>query len=82
MKNGIISLIQNFSFYLSYFLKNGFLENKFLKKIISSEAIVVDVGSNLGTYIKNIENINQNTKIYSIEPNLQLMNYQKIDLKK
>jgi len=82
MKNGIISLIQSFSFYLSYFLKNGFSENKFLKKIISSEAIIVDVGSNLGTYIKNIENINQNTKIYSIEPNLQLMNYQKNRFKK
>jgi FkbM family methyltransferase len=73
----IVSLIQKASFVISYLIKNSFSENKFLKTIIVDEAVVVDVGSNVGSFIKLILNVNKKVRIYSIEPNIELIDLQK-----
>jgi FkbM family methyltransferase len=65
MKLKFISLIQKASFVLSYLMKNSFSESKFLKSIITDEAVVVDIGSN------------KKTHVYSIEPNKELIKFQK-----
>ena len=77
MKFIIISLIQKLSFLISYLIRNSFSENKFLKTIILDESVVVDVGSNLGSFIKLISNTNKNAYIYSLEPNAHLIKLQK-----
>ncbi len=77
MKLKFISLIQKASFVLSYLIKNSFSESKFLKSIITDEAVVVDIGSNVGSFIKQILNTNKKTHVYSIEPNKELIKFQK-----
>lgn len=77
MKLKFISLIQKASFVLSYLMKNSFSESKFLKSIITDEAVVVDIGSNVGSFIKQILNTNKKTHVYSIEPNKELIKFQK-----
>ena len=77
MKLKFISLIQKVSFVISYLIKNSFSESKFLKSIITDEAVVVDVGSNVGSFIKLILNTNKKTNVYSIEPNNKLIKFQK-----
>jgi len=81
MKFIIISFIQKLNFLISYVAKNSFSENKFLKTIILDEAVVVDVGSNVGSFIKLISNINKKAYIYSIEPNIELIELQKSKFK-
>ena len=61
-------------------MKNSFSESKFLKSIITDEAVVVDIGSNVGSFIKQILNTNKKTHVYSIEPNKELIKFQKISL--
>ena len=75
MKLKFISLIQKASFVLSYLIKNSFSESKFLKSIITDEAVVVDIGSNVGSFIKQILNTNKKTHVYSIEPNKELIKF-------
>ena len=58
-------------------MKNSFSESKFLKSIITDEAVVVDIGSNVGSFIKQILNTNKKTHVYSIEPNKELIKFQK-----
>ena len=77
MKFKFLSLIQKANFVISYLIKNSFLENKFLKTIILEGAIVVDVGSNVGSFMKQILNINEKALVYSIEPNIDLIKFQK-----
>lgn len=77
MKFKIISFIQKVSLLNSYFLKNNFSEKKFLKTIISEKAVVVDVGSNVGSFINQILKINKKAIVHSIEPNLELIEFQK-----
>ena len=62
---------------MSYLMKNSFSESKFLKSIITDEAVVVDIGSNVGSFIKLILNTNKKTNVYSIEPNNELIKFQK-----
>ena len=73
----IISLIQKLSFLIAFLTNNSFSEKKFLKTIIVDEAIVVDVGSNVGSFINLVSNINKKAYIYSIEPNNKLIALQK-----
>ena len=68
MKFLILTLIQKTSFLLSYLFKSGFSESNFLKTIILDEAVVVDIGSNVGSFTKLIFNTNKKAIIYSIEP--------------
>ena len=77
MKIKFISLIQKASFVMTYLMKNSFSESKFLKSIIKDEAVVVDIGSNVGSFIKLILNTNKKTNVYSIEPNSELIKFQK-----
>ena len=81
MKFIIISFIQKLSFLIAYLTKNSFSENQFLKTIILDEAVVVDVGSNIGSFINLISNINKKAYIYSIEPNIELIELQKSKFK-
>ena len=73
----IVSFIQKLNFLFTYIFQKNFSEIKFLKTIITKDSLVVDVGSNLGNFINTIKSINKNTNIYSIEPNLELINFQK-----
>lgn len=77
MKPIIISFIQEISFLVSYLIRNAFSETKFLKTIILDKAVVVDIGSNVGSFVKLISKINKNASIYSIEPNKELIKFQK-----
>jgi len=77
MRHKIISFVQGLNFLFSYLFQNSFSEIKFLKTIILDNKVVIDVGSNLGSFIKILNNINKKTEIYSIEPNLELINFQK-----
>ena len=81
MKFLILTLIQKTSFLLSYLFKSGFSESNFLKTIILDEAVVVDIGSNVGSFTKLIFNTNKKAIIYSIEPNAELIKLQKNKLK-
>ena len=77
MKYKIISIIQKTSFLISYLFKNSFSENKFLQSIISDESVVVDIGSNVGSFINLILKTNEKAQVYSIEPNIELVRFQK-----
>lgn len=77
MQFTIISIIQKASFLFSYLFQNSFSENKFLKTILLNNAIVVDVGSNIGSFIKLILKNNKKAQVYSIEPNIKLIEIQK-----
>lgn len=77
MQFKIISIIQKASFLFSYLFQNSFSENKFLKTIVLNDAIVVDVGSNIGSFIKLILKNNKKAQVYSIEPNIKLIEIQK-----
>lgn len=78
----LIYLIQKLKFVISYIKGNEFNETKYLKQVLTDDSIVVDVGSNLGSFIKMIKSINKNTFVHSIEPNLEILNIQKKKLKK
>ena len=76
MKILIFSLFQKFKFVLSYLFKNEFDEKNFLKSVLEEGSTVIDVGSNVGSFIDQINRINTKTKIYSIEPNKDLIHFQ------
>ena len=77
MKNKFVSLIQKLKFLTSYLFHKSFSELKFLKSIVNDKSIIVDIGSNLGNFVSLIKRINKQAQIYSIEPNLDLIKYQK-----
>lgn len=77
MKNNLLFLTQKIGFLISYLTKNSFSETKLLKNIITDDSIVIDIGSNVGSYIDTINKINSKTKIYSIEPNEEILEFQK-----
>lgn len=82
MKIFILSIFHKFKFALSYLFKNDFDEKKFLNSILEEGSTVIDVGSNIGSFINQIIRTNKNTKIYSIEPNKDLIHFQQKKFKK
>ena len=82
MKVLILSLFQKFKFALSYLFKNEFDEKKFLKSVLEEGSTVIDVGSNVGSFIDQIIRVNTNLKIYSIDPNKDLIHFQQKKFKK
>lgn len=76
MKYYVITLIQKFRFIFSYIFQKGFSEIKFLNSIITDNSIVLDVGSNVGSFIETVIKANKNVYVYSIEPDENLINHQ------
>ena len=82
-KNKLLYIFQFVLFSINYIKPNNFDEARFYKENISGEAIIFDVGANLGTYTsfvaRTLKNINLN--IYAFEPNKQLTSgYSKIKI--
>ena len=82
MQKLLVSFIQKLNFLITYIFQKNFSEIEFLKMILKDEAVIVDIGSNLGNFISTLKKINKKTTIYSIEPNIDLINFQKKSLKK
>lgn len=82
MKYNFITLVQKFRFLFSYITQKGFSELKFLKKIIEDDSNILDVGSNVGSFVDTIKKANKYVKVYSIEPDISLIKYQKKKFKK
>lgn len=82
MKYNLITIIQKFRFLFSYIFQKGFSEVKFLKEIIVDDSNVVDVGSNVGSFVLTVKKVNKNVNIYSIEPDKNLIKYQTNKFKK
>ena len=82
-KNKLLYLFQFVLFSINYIKPNNFDEARFYKENISGEAIIFDVGANLGTFTsfvtRTLKNINLN--IYAFEPNKELTSgYSKIKI--
>tara|TARA_B100001287_G_scaffold119619_1_gene100794 strand:+ start:393 stop:1079 length:687 start_codon:yes stop_codon:yes gene_type:complete len=82
MQKLLVSFIQKLNFLITYIFQKNFSEIEFLKMILKDEAVIVDIGSNLGNFISTLKKINKKTTIYSIEPNIDLINFQKKKFKK
>ena len=82
MQKLLVSFIQKLNFLITYIFQKNFSEIEFLKMILKDEAVIVDIGSNLGNFISTLKKINKKTTIYSIEPNIDLINFQKKSLKR
>ena len=77
MQKLLVSFIQKLNFLITYIFQKNFSEIEFLKMILKDEAVIVDIGSNLGNFISTLKKINKKKTIYSIEPNIDLINFQK-----
>jgi len=73
----LLSFIQKLKILIEYLILNSFSEKKYFNSRKSKIKVVVDVGSNLGSYIKFLLKTFNDVKIYSIEPNIELLNKQK-----
>lgn len=82
MKIFILNLVQNLNILFSYISNKGFSEKQFLNKILEDDSIVIDVGSNLGNFLKSVIKVKKNIKYYSIEPIEKLLSIQKNKFKK
>ena len=71
-----LKLFSKLSFAIGYLIKKNFSEKKLLQNILNNNSVVIDVGSNIGLFIELLLTQNKNLKIYSIEPNKKLINYQ------
>ena len=71
-----LKLFSKLSFAIGYLIKKNFSEKKLLQNILNNNSVVIDVGSNIGLFIELLLTQNKNLKIYSIEPNEKLINYQ------
>ena len=77
MGNKIVSLIQKLKFVTSYIFHKNFSELDFLKSIVNEKSTIIDIGSNLGNFISFIKRVDKKAQVLSIEPNLDLIMYQK-----
>lgn len=70
----LLSYFQTLVRAIDYLFNRNFSEEKLLKKIIDDNSVVVDIGSNLGSFIKLVSKLNKNKSVYfySIEPIKQL----------
>lgn len=68
--NKLLFIFQNFIRVVSYVFNRKFNEKKFFKDSLSNNSVVIDIGSNVGTFIKFISKIdkNKNMTIHSFEP--------------
>lgn len=77
MRNTILKLFQNLSFSVSYLFKHNLNEKKILNIIEIKNGTVLDVGSNVGTFIEFInKNIEGKLKFHSFEPIAELCKIQ------
>ncbi len=85
IKNKILFLFQLILISLNYLFNKNFNEKKIIQENLSNEAIVFDIGSNLGSYIKFVSICGKKKKIkfHSFEPSFNSCNtQQKLSLKK
>ena len=84
-KNKILYLFQFILFSLNYLKPSSFDEERFYKENLGNEAVIFDVGANLGTYLSFLAKIlkNKSLNIYAFEPNKLLTSeYSKIKITK
>jgi len=77
----LLKIFQRLNYIFNYFFVTQINEKKLYKKYISDNDIVIfDIGSNLGTFSKQISKILKTNKlnIYSFEPIKRLLNSQKV----
>lgn len=77
MKNLFLDIFQRLVITISYLIKKGFSEKKFLEQILDEDSIVLDIGSNLGNFTSQVLNVNKKITVHSVEPLEELVNYQK-----
>lgn len=82
MKYFVLNFVQKLRFVISYIFQKGFSEVQFIKKNIDNNSVVVDVGSNIGSFIQIFIKLKLKPKIYSIEPDINLLEKQKEKFKK
>ena len=77
MKNSFLKLFQNLIFSVSYLFKHNLNEKKLLNNIEIKNGTVLDVGSNVGTFIEFIhKNTEGKLKFHSFEPITELCKIQ------
>jgi len=82
MKYFVLNFVQKLRFVISYIFQKGFSEIQFIKNHIDNNSIIVDVGSNVGSFIQLFIKSKLEPKIYSIEPDTFLVEKQKNKFKK
>ena len=55
MQKLLVSFIQKLNFLITYIFQKNFSEIEFLKMILKDEAVIVDIGSNLGNFISTLK---------------------------
>tara|TARA_B100001250_G_scaffold364883_1_gene345249 strand:+ start:1824 stop:2516 length:693 start_codon:yes stop_codon:yes gene_type:complete len=77
MKLFLLGKFQKIKFLIEYLVSKNFSEPLFIKKYIKEGSVIVDIGSNVGSFIDSINRFDNNYFFHSIEPNLELIKYQK-----
>ncbi len=77
MKLFLLDNFQKIKFLIQYLVTKNFSEIQFIKKYIKEGSVIVDIGSNVGSFIDSINRYGKNYFFYSIEPNIELIKYQK-----
>ena len=69
MKNSLLKLFQNLIFSVSYLFKHNLNEKKLINSVEVKNGTILDVGSNVGTFIEFInKNLDGRLKFHSFEP--------------
>lgn len=77
MKNLVLKQFQNLIFSINYLFKYNLNEKKLLNNLEIKNGIILDVGSNVGTFIEFInKNIKEKLKFHSFEPITELCKLQ------
>ncbi len=78
LKNKILFFFQLLVIAINYLFNKKFSEKEVIQDLLPNEAIVFDVGSNLGSYIKLVSLCLKNKKVsfHSFEPSIKLCKQQ------
>ena len=86
MKNSLLKLFQNLIFSFSYLFKHNLNEKKLINSVEVKNGTILDVGSNVGTFIEFInKNLDGRLKFHSFEPieelcKIQEKNFANLDI--
>jgi FkbM family methyltransferase len=76
IKNKMLYYFQKLQFIYNFLFSYGFKENKLYSELLADSGNVVDVGSNVGSFVNTISSLakKKNLNIYAFEPNMDLYN--------
>ncbi len=72
----LLGIFQRIKFPFQYLVGKNFSDSVFIKNCIDMDSVIVDIGSNVGSFIELVNKYSRNYFIHSIEPNIELINFQ------